>query len=183
MHPHWYSADPLAQRRLISLFLHSLSPEGASTPFDEEIASTRSSHDVAAVFRWAIRHLKLDGTTLGLKDEWYKVFFDAERSNGYPSTAFKQFLLPQLPSPHADLLVANLDLFSSLAAHAEANAISGSKIAKILGLWLLEAHRAEETDTWSTFYRRWESAGRQLEHLFLASIRYVHALCSTAVSN
>ena len=187
MHPHWYSSDPAVQRRLISLFIHSLAPKSSSTlplstspfsDFESEITSTRSPHDVAAVLRWALRHLKLEGPSFGKDDSWYQSFFDAEKQASYPPNAFLQHLVPQLSGSHLELLTATLDLFSSLAAHAEANSTSGSKISKVVGLWLLEARRAEETDTWSSFYGRWEQAGRKLEHIFLASIRYASSLSS-----
>jgi hypothetical protein len=185
MHPHWYSASPDTQRRLISLFIQSLapkspittlapSPSSAVSAFESEISSTRSPHDVAAVLRWGLRHLQLEGTSFG-KDssgKWYQTFLEGERASEYAPNSFSDKLVPQLPAAHLELLTATLNLFSSLAAHAEANGISGSKLSKLLGLWLLTAIRAEPTDTWSTFYSRWETSGRQLEHLFLSLIRY-----------
>ncbi|KAJ7578693.1 hypothetical protein C8J56DRAFT_354541 [Mycena floridula] len=182
MHPHWYSASPDAQRRLISLFIQSLaakspittlSPSSSSavSAFESEISSTRSPHDVASVLRWGLRHLQLDGSSFGKDDAWYKAFSEAERSSDYPPTAFSQKLVPLLPPAHLELLKITLDLFSSLAAHAEANGISGSKLSKLLGLWLLTSTRVEEKDTWATFYARWERSGRILEHLLLALIR------------
>jgi len=184
MHPHWYSASPDIQRRLISLFIQSLAPKSPISTlsptnstfvsaFESEIASARSPHDVAAVLRWGLRHLRLEGNSFGKDDAWYKIFFDAERSSGYPSTAFSTQLAPQLPGPHLELLVATLEILSSLAAHAEANGISGSKLSKFFGLWLLTVHRAEDKDDWPTFYTRWERMGCILEHLFLSRIRFV----------
>ncbi|KAK0445027.1 uncharacterized protein EV420DRAFT_981829 [Desarmillaria tabescens] len=182
MHPHWYSADPQVQKRLISLFIHSLAPKSPITTlsptlsspasaFESEIISTRSPHDVAAVLRWGLRHLQLEGSSFGKEEAWYKNFFDAESSSQYPLTAFEDSLVPQLPPAHFELLAATLDLFSSLAAHAEANSTSGSKVSKLLGLWLLDVARAEHNDTWSSFYARWERAGRMMEHIFLSNIR------------
>ena len=43
---------------------------------------------------------------------------------------------------------------------------------KFLGLWLLTVERSQGGDDWRSFYERWEVAGRQLEHIFLARIRY-----------
>ncbi|KIJ64337.1 hypothetical protein HYDPIDRAFT_112331 [Hydnomerulius pinastri MD-312] len=187
MHPHWFSASPDIQRKLISLFIHSLAPKSrittlSPTPtsptsaFENELSYTRSPHDVAAVLRWGLRHLKLENGHFG-KDvtaaewAWYKSFFDAERDASYPPKGFTDLLPPQLPTAHIELLTATLDVISGLAAHAEANSISGSKLSKFLGLWLLTAIRSEDTDDWTTFYARWERAGRILEHLFLSRLR------------
>ncbi|KAK0436021.1 hypothetical protein EV421DRAFT_1833687 [Armillaria borealis] len=167
MHPHWYSADPQVQKRLISLFIHSLAPKSPITTlsptlssptsaFESEITSTRSPHDVAAVLRWGVRHLQLDGNSFGKDQAWYKNFFNAESSSQYPLTAFEDGLVPQLPPAHLELLTATLDLFS---------------YPKLLGLWLLDVTRAEPSDTWSSFYARWERAGRMMEHIFLSNIR------------
>lgn len=182
MHPHWHSASPDTQRRLISLFIQSLAPKSPTltlsptspafaTAFESEISSTRSPHDVAAVLRWGLRHLELEGSSFGREDGWYKNFFEAERTSLYPNNAFSTLLGPQLPQSHLDLLTATLEVFSSLAAHAEANGISGSKLSKFFGLWLLVSDRVRENDDWPTFYARWEQTGRVLEHLFLSRIR------------
>ncbi|KAG1751754.1 hypothetical protein EDB19DRAFT_1198150 [Suillus lakei] len=187
MHPHWHSASPDVQRKLISLFIHSLAPKSrittlsptpaaAISAFEAELEYTRSPHDVAAVLRWGLRHLVLENNSFG-KDvsapewAWYKSFFDAEKGASYPPKSFTELLLPQLPQAHTELLLATVDIISALASHAEANSISGSKLSKFLGLWLVTATRTEPTDNWTTFYARWERAGRILEHLFLARIR------------
>ncbi|KAH9916415.1 uncharacterized protein BXZ73DRAFT_53828 [Epithele typhae] len=185
MHPFWYSASPDAQRRLISLFLLSLgpkspittlspSPSSASASFDSELEYSRSPHDVAAVFRWALRHLRLEGESFGRDSsewKWYETFAEAERTKSYPNNAFSDALVPQLPPSHHQLLVATLDLVSSFASHAETSGVSGSKLSKFLGIWLLAAKRSEDGEDWPAFYARWERAGRILEHLFLAHIR------------
>ncbi|KAF6746226.1 hypothetical protein DFP72DRAFT_923456 [Ephemerocybe angulata] len=168
MNPHWYSASPEVQRRLISLFLHSLTTKSPYSSFDSEINATKSPHDVAAVLRWALRHLQLQGE---LKEDWYQTFFDEERKAEYPPKAFSDTLSPLIPSEHLDLLKEVLEIFSQLAAHAETNSTSGSKLSKIYGLWLLNTHRVETKDDWRSFYARWEVAGRQLEHVFFARIR------------
>lgn len=192
MHPHWHSASPDIQQKLISLFIHSLAPKSRTTTlpptpgaavsaFDAELEYMRSPHDVAAVLRWSLRHLVLQNNTFG-KDTsapewaWYKSFFDAEKEASYPPNSFTEMLLPHLPQAHVELLLATIDIISALASHAEANSISGSKLSKFLGLWLLTTTRTEQNDNWNTFYARWERAGRILEHLFLARIRYVRRM-------
>lgn len=176
----------------------------ALSAFQSELSYARSPHDVAAVLRWGLRHLKLEGNSFGrppantasptsppsptspstnsqditvTDDEfsWYTSFSSAERSTGYPITAFSQSLVPLLPEVHAELLVALLDVISSLAAHGEANGSSGGRLSMIMGLWLVAACRSESRDGWVSFYERWEKAGRVLEHMFLARIRSVHS--------
>ncbi|KAI0641033.1 hypothetical protein C8Q79DRAFT_1078761 [Trametes meyenii] len=185
MHPFWYSASPEVQRKLISLFILSLapkspittltpSPTSALSTFDTELEYTRSPHDIAAVLRWALRHLRLESESFGRVEEqwkWYQTFAEAERASSYPLNAFSDALVPQLPPSHLQLLIATLDIVSSLAAHSEHNGISGSKLSKFFGLWLLTTKRSEQGDDWNSFYSRWERAGRILEHLFLAHIR------------
>ncbi|KAJ7102276.1 hypothetical protein B0H15DRAFT_813958 [Mycena belliarum] len=182
MIPHWYSASPAVQRRLISLFIQSLAPKSpittlsptASSPvsaFESEISATRSPHDVAAVLRWAIRHLQLDNSSFGKDEQWYSQFLQAEKAANYPPRAFTDQLVPLLPSAHLHLLTAALEIFSSLAAHGEANSISGSKLSKMFGLWLLSVPRVKEGDDVLSFYARWEKWGHIMEHLFLARIR------------
>ncbi|GBE87016.1 predicted protein [Sparassis crispa] len=195
MHPHWYSASPEVQRRLISLFILSLAPKGQITTltptptspiliFNTELEYTRSPHDIAAVLRWALRHLRLEGDSFGRHSvegtsvghgeaqwQWYTQFVAAERAAAYPPSAFSALLVPQLPPAHLQLLVSTLEIVSSLAAHSERSGVSGSKLSKVLGLWLLSTRRTGSDDDWTSFYARWERAGRILEHLFLAQIR------------
>lgn len=186
MRPHWHSASPHLQRKLISLFILSLAHKGPETTlapstsplsaFNSELEYTRSVHDVAAVFRWALRHLRLEGASFGSSsssDEWswYNNFSEAERKSSYDPRVFTTKLVPEIPSAHITLLKPTLDIISSLAAHAEANGYSGSKLTKYFGFWLLAARRAAGTEDWHSFYARWEASGRMLEHLFLSWLR------------
>ncbi|KAI0789269.1 hypothetical protein C8Q75DRAFT_733928 [Abortiporus biennis] len=187
MHPHWYSASPEVQRRLISLFIISLAPNRqtstlsptATTPsliFNSELEYTRSPHDVAAVLRWALRHLRLEGDSFGKGNgnepwRWYTEFVEAERSSSFPVNAYSNSLVPALPPANLQLLSATLDIITSLAAHAESNGSSGSKLSKLLGLWLLTSQRTKEGEDWPAFYERWERAGRILEHVYLSYVR------------
>ncbi|KAJ7071500.1 hypothetical protein C8F01DRAFT_437329 [Mycena amicta] len=182
MIPHYYSASPATQRKLISMFIHSLalnspittlSPSASSpvSDFESEVNSTRSPHDVAAVLRWGVRHLQLDNSCFGKDELWYKTFHDAEKASEYPPKAFTEKLVPLLPPSHLHLLTALLDIFSSLAAHAEANGISGSKLTRMLGYWMVSAPRVIDGDDYPSFYARWDKWGRIVEHLFLSRIR------------
>jgi hypothetical protein len=175
MHPHWHSASPSLQRKLISVYLSHASGSASASPalasFQDELVYA-DPRDVAAVLRWAIRHFEpTGGSTFGGDDAyvWYTTFARAERERGYPQDAFDSALT--LPVQHAALLTAVLDLTCSLAAHAEANGISGAKFAKLVGRWLLANKRKAAPDDWHGFYADWDRAGRILEHLFLARIR------------
>ncbi|KAI0276053.1 hypothetical protein BGY98DRAFT_1098405 [Russula aff. rugulosa BPL654] len=159
MHPHWYSASPEVQRRLISLYILSLAPtvpNDATSPtsptapatFEYELQYTCSPHDSAAILRWGLRHLKLTAIV-----------------------SVKSLVIGHASTAHIELLLATLDIISSLSARSEANGSSGSKLSKFFGLWLLTCGESTESDNWSTFYDRWDRAGRILEHLFLARIR------------
>lgn len=187
MRPHWHSASPQLQRKLISLFILSLAQQGPDTTlalstspsaaFNSELEYTRSVHDIAAVFRWGLRHLHIEGPSFGSSsssDEWswYHSFCEAERKSAYDPQVFTTKLVPDIPSTHTTLLIPVLDIISSLAAHAEANGYSGSKLSKYFGFWLLTARRGAGTEDWNSFYARWEDSGRMLEHLFLAWLRY-----------
>ncbi|KAF8494940.1 hypothetical protein F5888DRAFT_1805259 [Russula emetica] len=182
MHPHWHSASPEVQQRLISLYILSLASNDATSPasptapatFEYELQYTCSPHDVAAILRWGLRHLKLDGHGFGKESgdwTWYNTFAEAERTSSYPPDAFSKLLIPRLPTAHTELLLATLDIISSLSARSEANGSSGSKLSKFFGLWLLTCEGSTEGDDWSAFYDRWDRAGRILEHLFLARTR------------
>ncbi|KZT37184.1 hypothetical protein SISSUDRAFT_988105, partial [Sistotremastrum suecicum HHB10207 ss-3] len=141
-------------------------------PFQSEIQYSRTPHDVASVLRWGLRHLTLSGKPFGNSaDEWgwYQSFSKSERTSSFPKRAYSDILTSLIPSNHAHLLKCFLDLATSLAAHSEANGISGSKLSKTLGWWLL-SNRSQGSN-WATFYDEWETAGRVLEHILLAHIR------------
>ena len=118
MHPHWYSASLEVQHRLISLYILSLASNSAATAaptasptslttsatFESQLHYAHSPHDVAAVLRWGLRHLKLDGASFGRESgdwTWYNTFVAAERTGSFPSDAFSKSLIPQLPPSHA----------------------------------------------------------------------------------
>ncbi|KAL5498259.1 hypothetical protein ACEPAH_2399 [Sanghuangporus vaninii] len=180
MHPHWYSASPAVQRRIISLFLSSLTASSeaaasAASSFDSELEFARSPHDVAAVFRWALRHLRLDGDAFDKDNSaslaWYDGFKEKEKASEYPRTAYSDLLLPTVQPSHVELLDSTLSLVSRLASHSEWNGTSGSKLSMSCGHYLLTGNQVEGIEDWVSFYSRWERAGRALEHIFLSSLR------------
>lgn len=80
--------------------------------------------------------------------------------------------MPLLPALNAELLRTVLDLTSSVASHADSNAMSGSKLAKVLAWWLVSARQVPQgSGSWREFYAEWVYSARVLEHLFLAFVR------------
>ncbi|KAL5478858.1 hypothetical protein ACEPAI_2135 [Sanghuangporus weigelae] len=180
MHPHWYSASPAVQRRIISLFLSSLTASSeaavsAASSFDSELEFARSPHDVAAVFRWALRHLRLEGDAFDNDNSpslaWYDSFKEKEKASEYPRTAYSDLLLPAVKPSHVELLDSTLSLVSRLASHSEWNGTSGSKLSMSFGHYLLTENQVDGIEDWVSFYSHWERAGRALEHIFLSSLR------------
>lgn len=183
MHPHWHSASLSIQNKLISIYIKSLSAKYKGPSFASEAAIVPMQHDIAAVLRWAIRHLALPSpsfasatsSTKANEDpwEWYYAYAKAEKADNYPPKAFSTILAPALPKENQELLISTLDIMASLAAHAEQNSISGSKLSKMFGFWLLlGGERTSLDDGWASFYQKWEKAGKILEHVFLARVRY-----------
>ena len=111
MHPHWYSASPDTQRKLISLFILSLSPTSPTrtpgsteSPFESELRYTRSPYDVASLLRWGLRHYQPspDALNFGLKPDWYQVFTaDPARREGYPDVGRALAVEPMTCPPDA----------------------------------------------------------------------------------
>ena len=86
--------------------------------------------------------------------------------------AFERFLVPKSTGMEG-LLKALVEVFSSLAAHAEANGAGGAKVCRVAGFWVVGAQVQEGGDGWKAFYARWDEAGRIMEHVFLAGVRCV----------
>ena len=206
--PHWHSASPEQQRRLISLFLQSITnptalppPPGTSLDRFELQLQAASPHDLADLFKWGLRHLQLENQSFPSatsSDEWgwYKTFAEAERAAGFPANAYTSLLLPLLPPAHQELLSTFLDIGTSVTAHAEANGVSGervatiiqyalhvrspasidalpfsgSKLMRLIGWWLL-SQRKPASNGLVGFIQEWETAARILEHIYLAYIR------------
>lgn len=140
----WYSQSPAQQRRLIAAYLQTLSgTSGASEPnvdkpkpnpaleaFDQQL-SDASPHDVAEVFKWAVRHFQLEGTSFGTSSDeygWYQTFAESERAAQFPPDAYTTILSPLLPPKHLELLNAIFSFASSVASYAEINGVSGEPI-------------------------------------------------------
>lgn len=64
------------------------------------------------------------------------------------------------------LLDTIMDLIASVAAYAEVNAMSSSRLCKVLGFWLLAPRRS--IPTYQQFYNTWKQSTDTMDRLFLA---------------
>lgn len=185
-HPHWLSASADSQRDLISRYIYTLSRNSpkAQQKFQSALGDAQPT-DVAAVLKWGLRHLVIEDGTFGKKSAagndgwgWYIQFVESERKASFPTDAFSKQLIPLLPSVHATLLTDLLGLFSSVAAHAQANGMFNTKLCKTLAWWIVSSRKWDHTDSdaWKSFYEAWDRSARILEHIMLAYLRFVKSL-------
>ncbi|GAK67429.1 uncharacterized protein PAN0_018c5656 [Moesziomyces antarcticus] len=152
---------------------HHAKASVARDELDKELRYA-APHDVVAVMKWGLRHLRLRCADFDSKDadEWYEVFAAAERAAAYPARAIADLLHPKLPIATAELLSETLDLMASVAAHSSTNHMPAAQICKVLGFWLFGrigvAHPPPTVDELVDAVNR---AAGVAEHLLLAHIR------------
>ncbi|GAC76288.1 hypothetical protein PANT_20c00043 [Moesziomyces antarcticus T-34] len=152
---------------------HNAKASVARDELDKELRYA-APHDVVAVMKWGLRHLRLRCADFDSKDadEWYDGFAAAERAAAYPARAIADLLHPKLPIATAELLSEMLDLMASVAAHSSTNHMPAAQICKVLGFWLFGrigvAHPPPTVDELVDAVNR---AAGVAEHLLLAHIR------------
>jgi hypothetical protein len=186
------------QERLVELFLMYIDPEtyegafsnsevvGGSTLLKDGFGridvhtefkrrlSYANINDVVSLLKWGLRRLRMQPADLKSFSQytWYEDFVDKEKDWKYPATAYSDLLLPNLPAETQVLLDTVLDLMSSISAHHIANAMSASKICKILGFWLFGRVGIDHPpQNLRGLVEAWETSARIAEHLLLAYIR------------
>ncbi|KIM26582.1 hypothetical protein M408DRAFT_58686, partial [Serendipita vermifera MAFF 305830] len=92
------------------------------------------------------------------------------KTANYPPDAYTTILAPLLPAPHLELLNSVFHTASSVAAFGETNGVSGDKLTRLIGWWLL-SERPTPPSGLVGFLQEWDTAARILEHLFLAYVR------------
>lgn len=105
-------------------------PDPAVEAFEDQLKYA-SPHDVAELFKWAIRHFNLGAPSFGTSSDeygWYKNFAESEQAAGYPPDAYTTILGPLLPANHLELLNAIFNFASSVASYAEVNGVSGQPV-------------------------------------------------------
>lgn len=138
-----------------------------------------SPQDVAPVLKWGLRHFAIEKNSFGARNgtypvddqwAWYRIFAEKERVASFPMNSFSNILLPLLPNSHGVLLKNLMELFASIAAHADANGMFNTKLSKVLAWWII-SNRTWAGTGFGGFYVEWDCAARILEHVFLAYIR------------
>ncbi len=176
-HPHWLSASPGSQRKLIARFILALKSKNFAR-FEADLRDA-SPQDVATVLKWGLRHFTIEKNSFGIgngtnpgEDQWawYHGFAEKERVASFPMNSFSSVLLPLLPNSHAVLLKNLMELFASIAAHADGNGMFNTKLSKVLSWWII-SNRTWAGTGFGSFYVEWDRAARILEHVFLAYVR------------
>lgn len=134
-----------------------------------------SVSNVAAVFKWVLRHTFYPSSTgFGTSLAWYTTFCSTEKAQKYPKDAYTSILLPLLPAASQKLLDAALDILSAIASHAEQNAMPAARLCRTFGFWLFGKAEASFS-TYGELYAEWDRSGKALEHIFSAYLRGQHA--------
>ncbi|SPO37648.1 uncharacterized protein PSFLO_03124 [Pseudozyma flocculosa] len=149
-------------------------PDKSRAALDELEKELRytSIHNVVALLKWGLRHLRLRTTDFNSSDPygWYDAFVAAEKKSGYHPRAIADLLHPTLPQETAELLVQMLELMARVAAHH--NHMPASEICSILGFWLFgRIGVAHPPPTFPELQAAWQTATSVAEHLLLAHIR------------
>ncbi|PWN42225.1 hypothetical protein IE81DRAFT_323708 [Ceraceosorus guamensis] len=131
-------------------------------------------HDVVALFKWALRRLRLRTADFNSAEQftWYEAFVEAEKAADYPAKAWSDILLPSLPKATAEFLTELFDLFTTISAHHVANAMPASRLARTLSYWIWGRISADRPPTnLEELFRASERSAGITEHLLLAHIR------------
>lgn len=91
-------------------------------------------------------------------------------SSGEPPEHAYATFTQRLSEPDSKLLTALMELVASVAAYAESNAMSASRLCKTIGFWVLSPRTLTFAD-YKHFYHIWVQSARLFEHMFLAYLR------------
>ncbi|KAK8858699.1 hypothetical protein IAR55_002928 [Kwoniella newhampshirensis] len=104
-------------------------------------------------------------------DKTYINFVQDEYNLSYPLTAYETLLSPKLEVEAREYLNEMFELIAGLATHAETNSMSSGRLAYLLGWWICRCGD-EKLKDWEVLYDNWKTAGKKVEHLLYAWIRY-----------
>ncbi|WWD18594.1 hypothetical protein CI109_103047 [Kwoniella shandongensis] len=187
MLPHKLGQDPTTQRYLVALFALSIKPE-LSTSFPSiSLSQSDSSQslreklqlavreidspvDLAEVIKFVLRRLTTSGNSV-IDNLLYAKFVQDEHALSYPLAAYETLLLSNLPSETRGYLTEIFELLAGLATYSDANTMSSGRLSYLLGWWI-SGREDISLGSWEKLYADWQGAGKRVEHLFYAWIRY-----------
>jgi len=141
------------------------------------IADTTHPADLAENLKFISRRqavAPVDSGLVALDVGLYTSFLRAEQLAGFPPDSYDQLFVPRI-TPDVKAYLDNVfRIWAAIAAHANANELTGGKLCRFLGWWIW-GQRAK-ADDWRTLYEGWVDAGRRIEHIFLAWIRSAESL-------
>ena len=107
----------------------------------------------------------------------YNTFLTSEREANYPITAYDSLFASGMRAHTRTFLEQVFEVMAAVAAHSDANGLSGGSMSRLLGWWLwYPTTPGASLKRWEELYNIWLGAGRRTEHLFYAWIRYANAV-------
>jgi hypothetical protein len=199
MLPRQDNTDKIAQHNMLATFVLALKPESrlsfqafisrshlltasnAHASWSDRlttcIGSTKNPVDIAETLKFILRRVDASPTSTPplaplLGSESYMAFSQDERVAGYPMDAYSTLFLSRLSPEIGPYFDEMFEVWAAIAVRGEENHMTGEKLCFLLGWWSWE-HGKEKGEGWEAFYEEWRQAGRRMEHLFLAWIRFV----------
>lgn len=187
--------DSQSRYEVLSLFLLSVRPE-ISALFPSILARTPSpgsesgvtwfsrlhdyigrsaNYELAEVLKWTLRHLDVSASAESngeiLDHSHYVKFLQSEQGASYPMDAYQTLLSPLLRQDVGLYLNEVFEVWSAIAGDADSKGMTAGRINLLLGFWLWSSSSGNY-GTWKELYEAWLTAGRRIEHIFYAWIRY-----------
>ncbi|WVQ96629.1 hypothetical protein IAU59_003734 [Kwoniella sp. CBS 9459] len=132
--------------------------------------------DLAEVLKYTLRRLRSSQSLASDPDPLinagvYTNFVRAEHASSYPLDAYSTLLVPKLQPGLPVYLEEIFEVWSAIATHADENTMTAGRLAYLLGWWVLHFGVTRGAE-WEKLYKDWQAAGRRIEHLLYAWIRY-----------
>lgn len=146
--------------------------EAWSDRLTASLADSALPADVAECLKYVSRRCTvtaIDTNFEVLEEGIYHSFLRAEQLAGFPLDSYDKLFVPRIPPNIKAYLDDVFRIWAAIAAHANANELTGGKLSRLLGWWIL-GQRAKATG-YLGLYEGWLGAGRRTEHLFFAWIR------------
>ncbi|WVN90605.1 uncharacterized protein L203_105846 [Cryptococcus depauperatus CBS 7841] len=101
----------------------------------------------------------------------YTNFVQSEHASSYPFSAYGELFSPSVGPTIQSYLNEMFELWTAIAIQSEQNGMTAGKVAYLLGWWACGMN-VKKHETWGQLYNNWQEAGKRLEHLLYAWIRF-----------